>query len=133
MCLYTYDKEPLIAKEDIICYKVVTCIPQLNLYETPIIGVDVSEYIKNNTLWRDFMLPPTANQVDKDMFGKPMYEIGIGYIHALRIADYTLVRVNKRLFKCIIPKGTEYYIGLNNDICARAIQFVEEYKFEEEC
>lgn len=129
MCLYTYDKKPLIAKEDIICYKAVEYNPELDTYNTPFQRTDITEYVKNKTIWRDSS-EVQRTVADVDIFGKSLYETGIGYIHALR-GPYG--RALYHVYKCIIPKGTEYYIGLNDDICARAIQFVEEYKPEEEC
>ena len=131
MCLYTYDKEPLIAKEDIICYKVVEYDPESGKYGTPFMNINITEYVKNKTIWKDSSVPPIHRTVvDKDLFGKVLYEIGIGYIHAF---TFPFECEMYETYKCIIPKGTEYYIGFSKDICARAIQFVEEYKPEEEC
>ena len=30
------------------------------------------------------------------------------------------------LYKCIIPKGTLYYVGVDNDICAKRMLVIEE-------
>lgn len=131
MCLYTYDKKPLIAKDDIVCYKVVEYNPEMDTYNTPLQKTDVSEYVKNKTIWKDPSEPPVDRKVvGKGIYDRSLYEIGMGYIHAFR-EPYG--NITYHVYKCIVPKGTEYYLGFSNDICARAIQFVEEYKPEEEC
>lgn len=129
MCLYTYETFK-IAKEDIVCYKLVYYNYEQDSYTTPFIYADVTNYIKSKTVWEDKLEP--IRIIEGFVNGKACYSMSAGYIHAFTKPTKSTCGC-ERLFKCIIPKGTEYYIGLSDDICARAIKFVEEYKFQKEC
>lgn len=98
MCLELIS-DKLIAKEDIICYKVV--IKKDDKLYTPYVNVEIEPGIFK-----------ASGSIYKDLEGN----ISKGVIHTYGIYNQALwerrVWDNSLIYKCIIPKGTSYYIGL---------------------
>lgn len=125
MCLFKDNKyhpndRPLIAEKDIVCYKQVDRC-SCGLYKTPYTNTIIpTECIKNK-------VPFKAKIVNKFRFF--CYHIlgttsivGDGFIH---VYDYPPYQFGWMTFKCIIPKGTKYFIGLREDLAAKEIIFLE--------
>ena len=125
MCLFKDEKyhphnRPLIAEEDIVCYKQVgrgSC----SLYETPYTHTIIpTECIENK-------VPFKAEIVKKFRFfwnhilGTSLI-VNDGFIHVYKYPRYQFDLIT---FECIIPKGTKYFIGLHGDLAAEKIIFLE--------
>lgn len=111
---------PIIAKEDIVCYKQV-CKDPSGLYETPYTYTTIpTECIENK-------VPFKAKIDDKFRFfldhvlGK--YNIvEDGFIH---VYTYPRFQFNRLTFECVIPKGTKYFVGIDQDLAAKEIIFLK--------
>lgn len=120
MCLFTQDIYPSIAEKDLECYKVVKMAygQALTPYMNMPIGTDAIE-------GKDFFC---ANDVKRTSFNDcySLNEVRCGYIHtftsldeaarcvlceSLRDYSYSYAYIKLVIFKCIIPKGTEYFTG----------------------
>ena len=102
MCLLTIQSKPLVAEEDIICYKVY--FKSKNWYESPVMGDIVTEL--NQVL---------KTNLQKSTLGGEVYE---GY-HSFKYkesADTLYPNNGKVCVKCIIPKGSLYYKGIHDFI-----------------
>ena len=107
MCLYTRWKKPKVATEDIIVYKI------LSVYSTHL----ASPYI--NFVYDLDRLYETKFTKSKSYIEKGYY-IYAGF-HAYvsrKIASNADLDCNfntyERIYKCIIPKGSTYYISSDN-------------------
>lgn len=124
MCLLSKWRFPRKAKKDIVCYKLLMVLPinpEKIQFVTPFMHdvIDIHKPIiatSNGTLlekWWDGITSP--------------YTKTYGYIHtyfnkeeAEKCAD-SLELSNYKIFKCIIPKGTKYHIGIKGDYCSKMI------------
>jgi hypothetical protein len=125
MCLFKDEKyhphcRPLIAEEDIVCYKQVDRC-SCGLYETPYTYTIIpTECIENK-------VPFKAKIDDKFEFfcnhilGTSLI-VNDGFIHVYKCPRYQFGQIT---FKCIIPKGTKYFIGLHGDLAGKKIIFLE--------
>lgn len=125
MCLFKDDKyhphsRPLIAKEDIVCYKQV-CRLKDGTYITPYIKTIIpTECIENKV--------PFKAKIDKKFRFFCYHVLGTtlivsdGFIHVCKHPQY---QFGQMTFECIIPKGTKYFIGSLGDLAAREIIFLE--------
>lgn len=129
MCLYTKQICPLKARNDIVCYKkfyvwhsfletiykFYKIVKPKENYPTLMDDTDVRSCVFRST-WR-------KNKGSK-------YEIWGGMIHAFRTKPALSAKECRfpriGVYKCIIPKGTLYYVGIDNDICAKKMLIVEE-------
>ena len=124
MCLFKDSKyhprnRLLIAKEDIVCYKQVHRY-SYGLYETPHTNTIIpTECIENK-------IPFKAKILNKFRFF--CYHIlgttnivADGFIH---VYEYPLQQFAFSTFRCIIPKGTKYFIGTNDDYASEQIIFM---------
>lgn len=103
MCLYTKQKVPNIAKEDITCYKVIN--PGMtSLYYTEfnwVLGKLYETEIECCSKW-DF------NEVSKSFHSyKTLQDLMHGYFKSLSPC---------MMVKCTIPKGSEYYLGKQDEM-----------------
>lgn len=125
MCLFKDKKHhphnrPLIAKEDIICYKQII-IGGRNECFTPYTNVVVPvECIKNK-------VPFKAKILNKFLFFCNHIlgfsnEVSDGFIHTY---TYPIITHNYSCFECIIPKGTKYFVGENIDYASAEIIFLK--------
>lgn len=125
MCLISKWRFPRKAEKDIVCYKVLRALkypagPEKIQFFTPFVGdiIDIhkpiiaTSNVKPIKKWWDRIISPHTKTY--------------GYIHtystkrdARGCAD--ALGFNCRIFKCIIPKGTEYHIGRGGDYCSKMI------------
>ena len=112
MCLYLKSSKVRIAKEDIICYKFL--VKEVGSYFTPYQSslIEVGKLIEDT---ESLMIEKTS----KRDFNFILYG---GMFHTFKDIEAArkdvrwfannMSRVNEYvIFKCIIPKGTEYYEG----------------------
>lgn len=103
MCLHTKQKVPNIAEEDITCYKVIN--PDMtSLYFTEfnwVLGKLYETEIECCSKW-DF------NEVSKSFHSyKTLQDLMHGYFQSLSPC---------MMVKCTIPKGSEYYLGKQDEM-----------------
>ena len=121
MCLYTNNKYPHIAEEDIVVYKIL------------------DEDLRSP--YQDFQYELNKEYINEDEKGVSDYSpfaIGSGYFHAFMDEENAKgciksaiiwKKVKLKLFKAIIPKGSQYYISVYKEqICGDRIKIIEEIK-----
>jgi hypothetical protein len=123
MCLYSQQTNPLIAEEDITVYKLLYNKEGTLLLYAPFYGFKYTPnklYINNDT--------PDIVKYDDDVTAFHIkYRIGKGFFHAYTnrdIAKRQLYRGYKyinTILKATIPKGSKYFLGIDNDICSNQI------------
>jgi hypothetical protein len=123
MCLYSTTGKK-IAERDIVCYKVLSYWH--GKYYTPVMGKKVKDAVlTGRRLLRGGLFR------EKEAYGNVMV-IGGGYIHVATNLKWLRIWYKgheHRYFKCIIPKGTEYWVSKDGDeMAARKIRFVEQVK-----
>ena len=143
MCLTKKSYIPRIAIRDITTYKVVTnpddCLSEH--YFTPF-QVDVIKLGRvykgrfRKYMWYGFKL---RTRYTDGIFNIPFLQfllsiffskvITSGYIHSYTSYD-PVVKLNLlpdvySIVQCVIPRGTLYFIGRNNDIASRKLKYVE--------
>lgn len=136
MCLIKNKKHhpfnrPLIAEEDIVCYKQL-CVNRLNEIVTPYEKIPVpTKCIQKNIKKR---IPFKAEILNKFEFIW-RHVLGFsnivtdGFIHTFSLSvPYRDLFYGDRVFKCIIPKGTKYFIGEDNEYASEQIIFGEQLK-----
>jgi flagellar biosynthesis regulator FlbT len=123
MCLFSSQKMPLIADKNILCYKIL--VLDKNQLRTP---------------YRDFIFQTNVLIVDSaeehvgELFG--MSEVTSGFFHTLATKEEVLKEVGTlqrklpkgsklKVFKAVIPKGYEYYVGQRSDMCSKALIIIE--------
>lgn len=115
MCLISKWKFAKKAKEDIVCFKVLSVDEDGNYY-APYMNnvVDISKSYK-------------AKGISLTLFN--LFEKGKGYIHTLKYCpSYKFLNsefgyIQTIVYKCIIPKGTKYHEGLYGEYCSKKIIF----------
>lgn len=130
MCLYTKQEAPKVATEDIECYKVLK--KEDGKWVTPYRGYPV----KFNEV-----MEAEGQKIDGMFAFGRHYEISMGYFHASKDSlgiyqVYKSIEVycsrehikepELKTFKAIIPKGSNYYIGVRGDICSDKLIITEE-------
>lgn len=146
MCLAASHKDVKIAEKNITCYKILELCNDFytgRLYKTPYMGALVpSHIIKGKQEWYaprgTYWKKKTIYQISGRT--KYMYRIEDGYIHTY--AKLSAANARKEslklhsgkyyIFKCIIPKGAEYYEGLEpngyKSYASECIKFVDKIK-----
>lgn len=129
MCLfkdnkYHHNNRPLIAEEDIVCYKqIFTYID--GTYMTPYTNTIIPTKCITNKV------PFKAKIIDKFEFfcnhilGASLF-VDDGFIHVYKYPRY---KFGLTTFECIIPKGTKYFIGTDGDLAAKEIIFLEKVNY----
>lgn len=118
MCLYIRDKQPRVAKRDIVVLKYLKQVGKR--YESPCQGTLV-------TLGKLMVAQPGTPYISyecKDLYDREISSMGGGVIHAKlsESDDY-----GNYCAKAIIPKGTEYWIDpFGTEIAARQMLITEE-------
>ena len=133
MCIRVKNIFPKKAKTDIVCYKFLKDDMTSPFVE---FQYDLGEY-KASGLF--VLLKSIINSiVDKLFFTKKAYyDYSIGLIHtyklpALHFVDLQLNHLHKRLFKCVIPKGTYYYESDNSiEYASRKLKIIKEVSYAE--
>lgn len=118
MCLYIRDKQPRVAKRDIVVLKYLKQVGKR--YESPCQGTPV-------TLGKLMVAQPDTPYISyecKDLYDRKISSMGGGVIHAkLSESD----DFGNYCAKAIIPKGTEYWINpFGTEIAARQMLITEE-------
>lgn len=121
MCLFSTTGKK-IAEHDIVCYKSLGYMK--GVYYTPCWYKIVKDAVlSGRRLFRGglFRKKETCDEVTL---------ISGGYIHIATKLEWLRSNFNGcRHFKCIIPKGTEYWVDDNgSEMAARKIRFVERVK-----
>lgn len=130
MCLYTEQKEAKIAQDDIIACKVLLVYPDGSLH---------SPYQRSNDWKLDELYINSESIEVKEYWG--YLEYGKGFYHSYQnelackdLVNYFERKIDRikydyevRIYKVIIPKGTEYFIGQRSDICSRAIIIKDDF------
>lgn len=134
MCLCSKTNIPKIAKEDIVCYKIIERVSS-NEYKSPYQG---DEIIFNKTIiaskpTKKFNIMPT---VDIDLKTIIEYHIGEGFIHAFIakedariyvLSHYCFFNMGAAIVRCIIPKGSRYFVNIKNtEICSDRMMITNE-------
>lgn len=106
-----------IARRDIICYKL--------LYKTKEDLITPYQHLKVDT-----SLPLIADFLDAAKETQGFY-MAVHGIHTYKDQDIlSLYSVNYILYKCIIPKGTKYYISYDKtEYCSERIHFIKQVPF----
>lgn len=118
MCLYIRDKQPRVAKKDIVVLKYLK--QTSSGYESPCQGTHV-------TLGELMIAHPDTPYINyeyRDIYYREISSIGGGVIHGMlsESDDY-----GNYCAKAIIPKGTEYWIdSFGTEIAARKMLITEE-------
>lgn len=118
MCLYIRDKQPRVAKRDIVVLKYLQ--KDYNGYKSPCQGIPV-------TLGKLMVAQPNTPYIwynSTDLYGREIFRMGSGVIHAKlsESKDY-----GNYCAKAIIPKGTKYWIDpFGTEIAARQMLITEE-------
>lgn len=152
MCLLISNKKVRVAKDDIVCYKIVK--KKGDRFVTPFRETEISYNIIAGT--ENFKAK--VDKIRRDLYGVPKiphvylnygrsrqknYKVEDGFIHtyknlpdAIRLMKYDYIAYameddeELRLFKCIIPKGCKYYAGKtwgeDESYASKEIKFVEE-------
>ena len=120
MCLYTNRKKPVIAQKDIKVYKHVAEIhPARKEAKTPCQG----SWFNLN---QEFIAMP--EQTDISRADSSLYQIEGGVIHACLWPDFS----RGRCLEAYIPKGTEYWYGIDKStICAKKL-FITDKEIDRE-
>lgn len=125
MCLVSKNNKPLIAEDDIVCYKMLVrgngffC-----KWKTPIIGMRV----RNGVLSGRRLMKACG---ERKIIGTRLndnsieYEVSGGFIHTYRVSYYKCAGLY--MFECVIPKGEEYYKSYDGtEYASRSIRFVSQ-------
>lgn len=143
MCLTKKSKVPRIALKDKVVYKVIYKITEAfnDKYETFIqhSPVEINKTYKgvftnNYYFCIKHKYRPNKYYLIKNKILAFIYslffteDIYCGYIHSYTnykiIENYDFIKMAVKV-KCIIPKGTLYFIGKNNEITSRKLKYVE--------
>lgn len=111
---------PIIAKEDIICYKQV-CRHSCGLYETPYTNTIIPTACIENKVPFKAKINDIFEFFMDHVLGK-YHIVEDGFIH---VYTYPRYQFNHLTFECIIPKGTKYFIGIEHDLAAKEIIFLK--------
>lgn len=129
MCIEVKNIFPKRAKTDIVCYKLLK-----EDMTAPYTGFqyDFKEYKANGLL---ILLKDIKNFIiekPRSVKGEPYYYYNIGLLHTYKKPALSFVinqckYLKRRLFKCIIPKGTYYYESSDSDkYASRKLRIIEE-------
>jgi hypothetical protein len=123
MCLYSTTGKK-IAERDIVCYKALGYMK--GVYYTPCRHKIVKDSVLSGRRLFQGGLFRKKETIDEGM----VTVINGGYIHvATKLAWLRFGYYDCHHFKCIIPKGTEYWVDDNgSEMAARKIRFVERVK-----
>lgn len=151
MCLYLKDKKPKIAKRNIVCYKILNRTRRFNwttdrvekAYTTPyqhtpinLVNDDIIEGIRcfepDSSTSDISPISPNLDFLHTEGWKWVMHG---GCIHSYRYkkdANFMWSDAGQVIFKCIIPKGTEYYEGIDGihqkNYASKKIRFVKQIK-----
>lgn len=131
MCLYTKQNNPNIAQDDIIVCKVMLVWKDGSIH---------SPYQQLSTNWELNELYINSQEIStREYWG--WIELSKGFYHSYQnelacqdLVNYLNRKIKRtnnshevKIYKAIIPKGTEYYIGQRSDFCSRAIIIKDDF------
>lgn len=134
MCLYTKQICPLKARKDIVCYKrfeIAYFSDHFTMLRTAVRGMIVRTPKPDEPT---VMIAYPENCIEKlriiSSKTGARFQIYGGMIHAFPDLNICSNGTSCRIvvYKCIIPKGTLYYKGVLDDICAKKMLVVERVK-----
>lgn len=123
MCLYTRNDKPYVSKKDIVVAKAL--IRENGNLLTP--------YQKAKVILNDKLIAKGNVQAKNSLPEKySNYIVDGGFIHAI-VKDLTCYKKDFFIiYKAIIPAGTPFYFGYNNDIAAKSLFITDNEITEEE-
>ena len=144
MCLYIKDTKTQIARNDITCYKVMmkrrngaVCTPFKLSHPSPDVLSGYANFKASRTNISANKLIESINVNSWFYKHNTDYtsQVGEGFIHTYMFASHAVedmgiecfARKDYLLYKCVIPKGTEYVVGDNGSYPCYASR---EIKFE---
>lgn len=116
MCLVSDTDIPKIAQEDIMCYKALIKVSSIKAlfgkgYATP--------WLETKVRPKGLFKAKGEKSIFRNCFKPGTYDIGRGFIHTYTGLDGSKVPKNlvgdHRMFECIIPKGTEYFVSIDGE------------------
>lgn len=136
MCLYTKNRNAFVAEEDIVCYKILIKTKIPFVYKTPIVGTKLIKFPNIKTTFKAkgnhiIHLAP----IHPTLSGNDIYEVAGGFIHTYKNLEGVKSLLERNcfenftVFKCIIPKGTNYYKSVNeleDEYASEKIKILEE-------
>lgn len=105
MCLITRNSIPIIAKKDIICYKIYNKTEEGYL-SSPYLG-----YIASMQNFTELEPNPIGSD-HKYIINKGFHSFKHLKNAKLDVQFYPFLYTDNIIYKCIIPKGSKYYRGL---------------------
>lgn len=131
MCLFTNQKMAKVAKKDIVCYKVVKLSSYDGIYRSPFMHTPLDKTLDGKQAYGKIVYNwgrSTYETISRDnpYEDKPKfsYIVEDGAIHsyknlngAKRLVKFFGKRDNEdeyHIFECIIPIGSDYYVGNEN-------------------
>lgn len=142
MCLKVVSNVPLKAEKDIVCYKILVDHkdedetdylkknPTMSSYTSPFFNYHISKQVlSGKALMRPKECWPASKEIgDVWTLSKGYkYSINEGAIHVMatleeakEYADWISLYFRKtcQIFKCVIPAGTQYYLGEDTNGCS---------------
>jgi len=137
MCLISKRYSAKIALKDIECYKIVT-VSWNDDYFTPCTHTKVpvkvvfgeKEFVANGFITRT-KLKATNNKGKTEVEGGVIHTFSKLNEAKKQIKDLIMFDgKGHRLFECIIPRGTRYFVGEYSDYASKRIRFIEEIKLD---
>lgn len=125
MCFIKEEMRHSIAKEDIICYKVVRRVNYRDYYRSEYIGFiyKLGETYKENSA-KILALLDEQNTLKSGVFHS-YKTLKTSFLRSAWMCDSLAI-------KCVIPKGTCYWVNnYRNEYASTAIKVVEEVAFKE--
>lgn len=125
MCLFKSlgahpHNRPLIADRDIICYKKVQQVGK-DAYITPCTNAEIPIECIQNKVPFEAQILSKFKFIWRHVFGFGRF-VEDGFIHTYQADNgWGFYKV----FKCIIPKGTKYFVGIQGDYASERIIFLE--------
>lgn len=124
MCLFKKSFIPRIALKDIVVYKKV-CKWYDGTLTTPVTldAIEIGKTYKGRFCSQNtFNHPSLSPSFIKSLFSKG---IDTGYIHSHICPKGAMWNT---IIKCVIPRGTLYFIGEYGEIASRKLKYVEIYE-----
>lgn len=130
MCLYKDKKKhpfnrPLVADKDIVCYKKLDFCYFTWGYMTPCTHSQIPTKCLRKKVPFKAEIVNKAQFIWKHILGFSDV-VTDGFIHSYAYTPSLSFRYDT--FKCIIPKGTKYFIGVDHDYASEQIIFIEKLK-----
>lgn len=121
MCLYVRDKEPRVAKRDIVVLKYLWKENERFYSPWQNTPVTIGEML---VAYPD---EPSISRYSTDNFGREISTICGGAIHARLFEDYNYTDYSNYCAKAIIPKGTKYWVDpFGREIAAERMLITKE-------